>query len=46
MKLLTAICFITGILLAGQNGSWFPWINYLGGFIFALTVPLAARIKE
>jgi hypothetical protein len=46
MKLLTAICFITGILLASSDGNWFPWINILGVFIFALIIPLAARIKE
>lgn len=46
MKILTAICFVIGILLVGSEGRWFPWINFLGGFIFALIVPLAARIKE
>lgn len=31
-----AFLFMTGILLAGSDGSWFPWINLFGLFLFSL----------
>ena len=35
-----SICFISGLLMAGSTGTWFPWLNIVGAFIFALVVPL------
>ena len=42
---LTGILFTTGLILAGSDGPWFPWVNLAGVGIFALTVPLAQRIR-
>jgi len=38
MKYIIATCFIAGLVLAGSDGDWFPWANFiglvgLGGFV-------------
>lgn len=40
---LAAIFFITGLILAGSTGPWFPWINFAGVCIFSLSPVLAWR---
>lgn len=35
--------FIVGLALAGSDGSWFPWINFAGIFIFGLSAWTANR---
>lgn len=46
---LSAILFIAGLILAGSDGPWFPYVNYAGAIIFSL-FPVAAwraqRIEE
>jgi hypothetical protein len=38
---MTAILFITGLILAMSDGPWFPWLNLAGVCIFSLS-PVAA----
>jgi hypothetical protein len=45
MKYLAATTFITGLMLAMSDGAWFPWLNIAGVGIFAMTAPLASRIR-
>jgi hypothetical protein len=37
------IFFITGLILAGSDGTWFPWVNLAGACIFSLSPVLAWR---
>jgi len=46
LKALTGIAFAAGIILAGSDGPWFPWVNWLGVGIFSLSVPMARRITD
>lgn len=43
---LAAILFVTGLILAGSTGPWFPWLNYAGAIIFCLFPVAAWRSKE
>jgi hypothetical protein len=42
---LAATTFITGFLLAASDGPLFPWLNLAGVGVFAMTAPLAQRIR-
>lgn len=37
------ILFVLGLMLAGSDGDWFPWINFAGIFIFGLSAVMANR---
>jgi hypothetical protein len=39
-----AFCFVGGVLMAGSDGPYFPWMNWVGACVFALTIPFARRI--
>lgn len=41
-----AICFTLGIMLAGSDGKYFPYINMLGITIFSGCFPAGCAIKE
>jgi hypothetical protein len=43
-RFAAAFCFVGGVLMAGSDGPYFPWINCLGACVFALTIPFARRI--
>jgi len=38
-----AVCFISGLILAGSDGAWFPWLNLVGMVVFGAIVPLTWR---
>ena len=46
MKYIIALCFITGLVLAGSDGAYFPWINFAGLLIFGLVPVLAGRCDD
>ena len=31
---MLAFCFVAGIMVAGADGPWFPWINFAGIAVF------------
>lgn len=35
---IPAILFSAGVLLAGADGPWFPWINIAGIVVFGLVI--------
>jgi len=45
MKWILSICFVSGIVLAGSDGAWFPWVNLLGVSLIVL-VGIIANIKN
>jgi hypothetical protein len=46
MKILTAICFVFGLVLAMSDGQWLPWVNLAGVFIFSLSPVAAWRMGD
>jgi len=44
MKWILSICFVSGIVLAGSDGAWFPWVNLLGVSLIGL-VGIITNIK-
>jgi len=40
---LIAVCFVLGLILAGSEGAWFPWLNLVGLVVFGAIVPLTWR---
>jgi hypothetical protein len=44
MAHITGAAFITGLLLAGSDGPYFPYINFAGAALFCLVPVLARRI--
>jgi len=45
MKVLIGILFTVGLLIAGSDGPWFPWVNVIGAVIMSAAVPLSWMIK-
>jgi hypothetical protein len=46
IRVFTAgLLFVTGIILAGSDGPYFPIINFAGAGLFCLVPVLARRIK-
>lgn len=43
---LMAILFCAGILLAGSDGGWFPWINLAGALMLGLFALIGKQIAE
>lgn len=46
MKILVGLLFAGGILIAGSDGPWFPWVNVIGAFVVGMVVPLSWMIKK
>lgn len=44
MQNLLAGLFLLGIVIAGSDGTWFPWINIGGLTLSAITVVIINRI--
>jgi hypothetical protein len=44
MACITGIVFIIGLSLAGSDGPYFPWVNFVGAGVFMLVPVLARRI--
>jgi hypothetical protein len=42
MKQIAVALFMAGLILAGSDGEWFPWINFAGLGMMAIVV-VAAR---
>jgi hypothetical protein len=42
---IVGLLFITGIILAGSDGPYFPIINFAGAGLFCLVPVLARRIQ-
>ena len=40
---LAGIVFLIGLILAGSDGTWFPWVNFAGVIVFSLSPVLAWR---
>ena len=38
---IIAILFTFGLLIAGSDGPWFPWFNFLGLAMFAASAWIA-----
>jgi hypothetical protein len=46
IRITTAgLLFVTGIILAGSDGPYFPLINFAGAGLFCLVPVLARRVK-
>lgn len=45
MDFIMGALFAAGLLLAGSDGAWFPWLNFAGVFLFFLFVYLANRLR-
>ena len=41
-----ALCFTTGFVLAGSDGPWFPWPNFIGLLIWIYLVWAANQITR
>lgn len=46
MKILTALCFVVGVILAGSDGSYFPYINLVGVGLFSFCPVLMWRADK
>ena len=46
MKYIIALCFTAGLVLAGSDGAYFPWINFAGLAVFGLVPVLAGRCDD
>jgi len=44
MVFLTGVTFVTGLILAQQDGAWFPWVNFAGVAVLFVSVLLANRL--
>lgn len=40
-NLIMGLLFAVGLLIAGSDGEWFPWINGVGLFMLALVTCFA-----
>jgi len=43
--LIFGILFLSGIILAGSDGTWFPWPNVLGLLLTALAVLVSQKVN-
>lgn len=41
MQHLAVILFMAGLILAGSDGEWFPWINFAGLGMIGVVVVVA-----
>ena len=46
MRLLIGALFAVGLVLAGADGQWFPWINLAGTACIVAAVPLSWAVLE
>jgi len=46
MKILVGLLFAVGLLVAGSEGPWFPWVNVIGAVAMSAAVPLSWMIEE
>ena len=46
MLILIGTLFTTGLLLAGAEGPYFPWLNLFGVAMFGASIMLANKLRE
>ncbi len=46
MKAIIALCFCLGLILAGSEGPYFPWINLAGVGLFSFCPVLMWRAEK
>jgi hypothetical protein len=46
MQNLLAGLFLVGIVVAGSDGDWFPWVNLCGLALSGVAVLVVGRIYE
>ena len=45
MTTFAALMFVVGIVLAGADGPWFPWINLIGMILVPLSFALISYVQ-
>lgn len=45
LHFIIGTCFVLGLLLAGSDGAYFPYLNLVGLAVFSLVPALSRRIN-